>query len=56
MSQWCCDEGDLLKQYIKGQRCKQGIKFYELTTNDGYALKVSIGSGKRESDDNDLGR
>lgn len=34
------------KQYNKGKRARYGIKFYELTTKDGYILNVKIYAGK----------
>ncbi|XP_065356042.1 piggyBac transposable element-derived protein 4-like [Calliphora vicina] len=34
------------KQYNKGTRAKYGIKFYELTSNDGYILNAEIYAGK----------
>lgn len=43
----------VFRQYIKGKRHKYGIKFYELTTHDGYILKCNIYSGKDDQDAND---
>lgn len=42
------------RQYIKDKAAKYGIKFYELTTSDGYALNIIIFQGKNsdEPDDN----
>ncbi|XP_065370768.1 piggyBac transposable element-derived protein 4-like [Calliphora vicina] len=34
------------KQYNKGTRAKYGIKFYELTSNDGFILNAEIYAGK----------
>lgn len=34
------------RQYNKGKRARYGIKFYELTTKDGYILNVKIYAGK----------
>lgn len=34
------------KQYIKTKAAKYGIKFYELTTSDGYVLNIIIYKGK----------
>lgn len=35
----------LFRQYIKTKAAKYGIKFYELTTSDGYVLNITIYKG-----------
>lgn len=42
------------RQYIKTKAAKYGIKFYELTTSDGYVLMFLIYQGK-DSTSNELG-
>ena len=36
------------RQYIKGKKARYGIKFYELTTSDGYVLNIEIYQGKTD--------
>lgn len=36
------------RQYIKSKKARYGIKFYELTTNDGYVLNIKMYSGKED--------
>ncbi|KAG4077287.1 hypothetical protein HA402_009916 [Bradysia odoriphaga] len=39
------------RQFIKDKAAKYGIKFYELTTSDGYVLNVMINQGKTSEPD-----
>lgn len=41
------------RQYIKNKAAKYGIKFYELTTSDGYVLNVIIYQGKDSDEPGD---
>ncbi|XP_047028874.1 piggyBac transposable element-derived protein 4-like [Helicoverpa zea] len=40
------------RQYIKSKKARYGIKFYELTTYDGYVLNVKMYSGKEATTSN----
>ncbi|CAH3967358.1 unnamed protein product [Pieris brassicae] len=40
------------RQYIKSKKARYGIKFYELTTHDGYILNVKMYAGKEVVDPN----
>lgn len=42
------------RQYIKSKKARYGIKFFELTTSDGYVLNVKMYSGK-ETTEQDMG-
>lgn len=39
------------RQYIKTKKAKYGIKFYELTTSDGYPLNIQIYQGKDDTEE-----
>lgn len=41
------------RQYIKTKAAKYGIKFYELTTSDGYCLNVIVYQGKNSEEPGD---
>ena len=57
MSPWYCGGADLIfRQHVKNKRHKYGVKFFELTTFDGYVLNIDIYSGKDDADVNDLGK
>ncbi|KAJ6639382.1 PiggyBac transposable element-derived protein 4, partial [Pseudolycoriella hygida] len=43
------------RQYIKNKSAKYGIKFYELTTNDGYVLNLTIYQGKDQENNTNSG-
>lgn len=38
------------RQYIKSKKARYGIKFYELTTSDGYVLNLKMYTGQEEND------
>lgn len=38
------------RQYIKSKKARYGIKFYELTTHDGYVLNIKMYSGKETTE------
>jgi len=38
----------LFRQYIKGKKARYGIKFYELTSFDGFVLNIEMYKGKQE--------
>lgn len=40
------------RQYIKSKKARYGIKFFELTTSDGYVLNAKMYSGKETTDHN----
>ncbi|XP_045457227.1 piggyBac transposable element-derived protein 4-like [Melitaea cinxia] len=40
------------RQYIKSKKARYGIKFYELTTFDGYVLNILMYSGKETTNQN----
>ncbi|XP_045769865.1 piggyBac transposable element-derived protein 4-like isoform X1 [Maniola jurtina] len=40
------------RQYIKSKKARYGIKFYELTTHDGYVLNIKMYSGKEAIEEN----
>lgn len=40
------------RQYIKSKKARYGIKFYELTTSDGYVLNMKMYSGKEAPEQN----
>ncbi|CAG4942393.1 unnamed protein product [Parnassius apollo] len=43
----CTNTGRLaFRQYIKSKKVRYGIKFFELTTSDGYVLNIMMYSGK----------
>ncbi|XP_026331488.1 uncharacterized protein LOC113238860 [Hyposmocoma kahamanoa] len=44
------------RQYIKSKKAKYGIKFYELTTADGYVLNIIMYAGKNDEDENVRGK
>jgi hypothetical protein len=44
------------RQYIKNKKAKYGIKFYELTTFDGYVLNVIMYAGKDDENENNVGK
>lgn len=39
------------RQYIKTKKAKYGIKFYVLTTSDGYRLNFKMYQGKNYEED-----
>lgn len=43
-----------IRQYIKTKAAKYGIKFYELTTSDGYVLNLQIYQGDQGKNDSSL--
>uniref|UniRef100_A0A2A4IYX2 PiggyBac transposable element-derived protein domain-containing protein n=1 Tax=Heliothis virescens TaxID=7102 RepID=A0A2A4IYX2_HELVI len=38
------------RQYIKSKKARYGIKFFELTTSDGYVLNAKMYSGKKNTE------
>lgn len=38
------------RQYIKSKKARYGIKFYELTSHDGYVLNIKMYSGKEATE------
>lgn len=40
------------RQYIKSKKARYGIKFYELTTSDGYVLNIYMYCGKENLEEN----
>ncbi|CAI6356469.1 unnamed protein product [Macrosiphum euphorbiae] len=38
----------IFRQYIKNKKARYGIKFYELTSYDGYVLNIEMYQGKQE--------
>lgn len=38
------------RQYIKNKKARYGIKFFELTTSDGYVLNFEVYQGKSDTD------
>lgn len=44
------------RQYIKSKKARYGIKFYELTTSDGYVLNLIMYAGKNYHDENETGK
>lgn len=41
------------RQYIKSKKARYGIKFYELTTHDGYVCNIKMYSGKEATEQNE---